>query len=205
MSIIALSDSSSLRVAVAGTRIQRRAWAEITDLSGVLEEAKAVLTEAHEAAKAIREQGYAEGYAYGSAQAQARFARQLVDAQRVAMEFVGASQQRIVALSLRILARVAPSLGQSDLVPALLLEALKAATTEQPLRVYVAPGAMDATRAVLAEWQREHGLMEMPRVIEDPGLEPFGCIVESDLGRIDAGLHTQLAAVRDALTATAEM
>jgi type III secretion protein L len=201
MTLIALSDCNSLRVAVAGSRIQRRAWAEIADLSGVLHEAKAILAEAHEAAIAIREQAYAEGYAHGSAQAQALSARQLVDAQRVALEFIEASQQRIVALSLGIFARIAPSLGQSDLVPALLLEALKAATTEQPLRVYVAPGAMDATRAALAEWQREHGLTEVPRVIEDLGLEPFGCIVESDLGRIDAGLRTQLAAVREALTA----
>ena len=203
MTQIALADCSSLRVAVAGARIPRQAWAEIADLSRVLHEAKAILADAHEAAKSIRAQAYAAGYAQGAAQAQALAARHMVDAQRVALEFVEASQQRIVALSLRILARVAPRFGQSELVPALLLEALKAATTEQPLHVYVAPGAMDAAKAVLAEWQREHALTEAPQVIEDAGLEPFGCIVESALGRIDAGLGIQLAAVRDVLATAA--
>jgi type III secretion protein L len=202
MTDIALSDCNLLRVAIAGSRIPRRAWAEVADLNRVLQEAKAILAEAHEAAEAIREQAYAQGYAQGAAQAQALSARHMVDAQRVALEFVEASQQRIVALSVGILARVAPKFGQSELVPALLLEALKAASTAQPLCVYVAPGAIDATRAVLADWQREHALTQAPRVLEKAGLEPFGCIVESDLGRIDAGLRTQLAAVRDALTAT---
>jgi flagellar biosynthesis/type III secretory pathway protein FliH len=199
MTRIALTDCSSLRIAVTGSRIPRRAWAETSDLSRMLQEAKAILAEAHEAAQSIREEAYAAGHAEGVAQAQALSARHLVDAQRVALEFVEASQQRIVALAFGILARVAPRFDQSELVAALLLQALNAATKEQPLRVYVAPEALDATSAVLAQWQREHVLPEAPRVIEDPGLEPFGCIVESDLGRIDAGLGTQLAAMHDAL------
>jgi flagellar biosynthesis/type III secretory pathway protein FliH len=203
MTHIAIADCCALRVAVAASRIPGRAWGEIADLSRVLQEAKTILAEAQEAAKSIRERAHAEGYAQGAAKAQALSARHMVEAQRVALGFAEASQQRIVALSLGILARVAPRFGQNELVPALLHEALKAATTEHPLSVYVAPEAMDATRAMLAEWQREHALTEAPRVIEDPGIEPFGCIVESALGRIDAGLGTQLAAVRDILDTAA--
>jgi flagellar biosynthesis/type III secretory pathway protein FliH len=169
----------------------------------MLQEAKAILAEAREAANSLREQAHAEGYAQGAAQAQALSARHMIEAQRVALEFAAASQQRIVALSLGILARVAPRFGQNELVPALLHEALKAATTEQPLLVYVAPEAMDATRAMLTEWQREHALTDAPQVVGEPSLEPFGCIVESALGRIDAGLGTQLAAVRDVLDTAA--
>jgi flagellar biosynthesis/type III secretory pathway protein FliH len=82
----------------------------------------------------------------------------------------------------------------------MVLEALNAVTAEQSLRVYVAPEAVAATEAVLAEWQREHARIDAPRVTADPNLEAFGCVVESELGRIEAGLTAQLAAVRDALT-----
>ena len=200
MTQIAVADCEALRVAVAGTRIPRRAWSEVTDLARVLHEARTVLTEAQETAKSIRERAFAQGYAEGSAAAKAASARYLLDAQHAAQEFVGASQQRIVALSLGILGRIAPRLGQSELVSAMVLEALNAVTGEQSLRVYVAPEAVAATEAVLAEWQKEHARIEAPRVTADPTLEAFGCVVESELGRIEAGLAAQLAAVHDALT-----
>jgi type III secretion protein L len=200
MTQIAMADCEALRVAVAGTRIPRRAWSEVTDLARVLHEARTVLTEAQESAKSIRERAFAQGHAEGSAAAQAASARYLLEAQHAAQEFVVASQQRIVALSLGILARIAPRLGQSELVSALVLEALNAVTGEQSLRVYVAPEAVAATEAVLAQWQREHARIEAPRVTADPSLEAFGCVVESELGRIEAGLTAQLTAVGDALT-----
>jgi type III secretion protein L len=200
MTQIAVADCEALRVAMAGTRIPRRAWSEVTDLARVLHEARTVLTEAQETAKSIRERAFAQGYAEGSAEAKAASARYLLDAQHAAQEFVGASQQRIVALSLGILGRIAPRLGQGELVSAMVLEALNAVTGEQSLRVYVAPEAVAATGAVLAEWQREHARIEAPRVTADPNLEAFGCVVESELGRIEAGLTAQLAAVHDALT-----
>lgn len=203
MTDIALVDREPLRISVVGTRIPRRAWSEVSELTGVLQEARDVLARAQEAANTIREQAYAEGLAAGTARAQAQSARYMVEAQQAAREFVQSSQQRIVTLSLAILARIAPRLGQGELVPALVLEALNAAATDQHLRVYVAPEAVATTQAALEQWQREHGRIDPPEVVADPNLEAFGCVVESELGRIEAGLTSQLENVRERLTTVA--
>ena len=42
-------------------------------------------------------------------------------------------------------------------------------------------------------------------MIPDATLETFGCVVESELGRIEAGLSAQLAAVQTALCAVASV
>ena len=203
MTNIALVDREPVRAAVVGTRIPRCAWSEVTELTNVLREARDVLARAQAAASTIREQAYAEGLAAGTARAQALSARYLVEAQQAALEFVQSSQQRIVTLSLAILAHIAPRLGQGELVPALVLEALNAAATDQHLRVYVAPEAVAATQAVLEQWQREHGRIDPPEVVADPNLEAFGCVVESELGRIEAGLMSQLENVREGLATAA--
>ena len=203
MTDIALVDREPLRIAVVGTRIPRRAWSEVSELTGVLQEARDVLARAQEAASTIREQAYAEGLAAGTARAQALSARYMVEAQQAARDFVQSSQQRIVTLSLAILAHIAPRLGQGELVPALVLEALNAAATDQHLRVYVAPEAVATTQAALEQWQREHGRIDPPEVVADPNLEAFGCVVESELGRIEAGLTSQLENVRERLTTVA--
>ena len=154
MTDIALVDREPLRAAVAGTRIPRRAWTDVNELANVLQEARDVLAHAQEAAGSIREQAYAEGFAAGTARAQAVSARHMVDAQQAAQEFVQSSQQRLVNLALAILTRIAPRVGQSELVPALLLEALNAVTADQLLRVYVAPDAVEASQALLEQWRR---------------------------------------------------
>lgn len=199
MTQLVLTDREPLRAALAGSRIPRRAWAEVESLVQVLEEARVALAEARHNAQSIREQAFATGYAEGAAQAQAAAARHLAEAQQVARKFAQASQQRIVTLALGILTRIAPMLGQNEWVPALLTEALGAVTAQESLRVSVAPGAVAATEAVLAQWQRQHGRLEPVRVVADPALETFGCVVESELGRIEAGLSAQLAAVGTAL------
>ena len=52
--------------------------------------------------------------------------------------------------------------------------------------------AVKATRAMLARWQGEHP-QTVVQVLVDPQLEPFGCKIESELGRIELGLRKQLA------------
>lgn len=203
MTNIALVDREPMRTAVAGTRIPRRAWTDVTELASILQEARDVLAQAQDAASTIREQAYTEGFATGIARAQALSARHMVEAQQAAKEFVQASQQRLVNLSLAILTHIAPKLGQNELVPALVIEALDAAATDQHLRVYVAPDAVEATQAALEQWQQEHGRADPPEVTADPNLQTFGCIVESELGRIDAGLTSQLENVREGLATAA--
>ena len=203
MTQIALSHSESLRVAVAGTRIPARARSDVTAVANLLQEAKAVLAEAHGTAQSIREKARAAGYAEGTARAQAMTARHLLEAQRNVQEFVAASQERIVTLALAILVRIAPRLGPSELVPALVLEALNGVTADQSLRIHVHPEAVGATIAALSDWQREHSRIEAPQVIPDATLDAFGCVVESEFGRVEAGLTAQLSTIRDALACVA--
>ena len=60
-----------------------------------------------------------------------------------------------------------------------------------------------ATAAMLDRWRNQHPQVETAQVSVDPHLEPFTCVVESELGRIEAGLPAQLEAVRDRLSAAA--
>jgi flagellar biosynthesis/type III secretory pathway protein FliH len=53
---------------------------------------------------------------------------------------------------------------------------------------------------MLARWQAEHPHVVV-QVLVDPQLEPFGCVVESELGRIELGLTKQLATMREEVSA----
>jgi type III secretion protein L len=201
MTHIALTDREAVLTAVAGRRIPRRAWADTSEMSRLLFEAGNIVRAAERQADEAIEQARSDGYAQGLAQAQAQMAQHLLAAQRQAREFLDASQQRIVALAVAILERIAPTLGESHVVAALAEEALSTLQAEKYLRIRVTAPAADATQAMLEEWRSEHPQVETAQVAVDPHLPPFTCVVESELGRIEAGLSAQLDAVRDKLMA----
>lgn len=203
MSGIALVDREPLLTAVAGTRIARRAWADVTELTAVLREAREVLASARNEAQAVRQHAHDEGYTTGIVQAQAQSARHLLEAQLAGRGFVDASEERIVALAVAIVERIAPKLNQAQLVAALAAEALTTIRAERHLQVAVAEEAIAATRAMLEQWQQAYPEIESVQVVANPDLEPFACEVESELGRIQAGLRMQLAAIGEALTMAA--
>jgi len=203
MTHIVLTDREAVLTAVAGRRIPRRAWADTSEMSRLLFEAGNIVRAAERRADEVIEQARTEGHAQGLAQAQAQMARHLLDAQRQAHEFLEDSQQRIVALAIAIIERIAPTLGEAQVVAALAEEALGTLQAEKYLRIRVTAPAADATQDMLEQWRSEHPQVETAQVAVDPHLAPFTCVVESELGRIEAGLPAQLDAVREKLVAVA--
>jgi type III secretion protein L len=204
MTHIVLTDREAVLTAVAGRRIPRRAWADTSEMSRLLFEAGNIVRDAERRADEVIEQARAEGYAQGLAQAESLMAQHLLDAQRQAHEFLGASQQRVVALAVAILERIAPTLGEPEVVAALAEEALSTLQAEKYLRIRVTAPAADATREMLENWRSEHPQVETAQILIDPHLAPFTCVVESELGRIEAGLSAQLDAIRAKLMAVAK-
>ena len=71
-------------------------------------------------------------------------------------------------------------------------------------RLLVHPTAVAAAEAALNTLQRSTGLGKLARVEADESLPVDGCVLESDLGRVDASLDTQLNVIRDAIGKAAQ-
>jgi type III secretion protein L len=162
-----------------------------------------VLQVAKQEAQTLGDQARAEGYAAGIAQARAESVRHILEAQQAARELSDASEVRIVALAVAIVARIAPRLGEPAVVSALAAEALSTLRAERHVRVYVSGQSLESVRAMLEQWHRSRPDIETVQVSVSAELEPFGCVVESELGRIEAGLNGQLASLGETLSAIA--
>jgi type III secretion protein L len=200
---IALTDSEPLLTAVAGQRIPRRAWAEVSELNGLLSEAGRVLQTAKRQAELLQRRAYFDGRAAGVAHAQSEAIKHVLEAQKQARELLAASELRIVELAVSIVARIVPRLDQGDLVAALAAEGLAAIREERHICVRINSAAQMCTREMLDRWQGAHPEVETVELVIDPQLDPMACIVETELGRIEVGLSAQLQTVRAALAAVA--
>ena len=203
MTAIAIADSEPILTAVAGQRIPRRAWGDVTQLNNLLSEASRILQSAKRQAELLQRRAYFDGRAAGLAHAQSEAIKHVLEAQRQARELVAASELRIVELAVSIVARIAPRLDQGELVAALAAEGLAAIQEERHVCVRISSAAEKATRAMLDRWQLAHPEVETIDMVIDPSLDPMACVIETELGRIEVGLPVQLEAVRTALNAVA--
>jgi flagellar biosynthesis/type III secretory pathway protein FliH len=182
--------------------IRTRVSSDIARLTQLLADATRILRSLRQQAQSLQRRAYLDGHAAGFAKAQAETVRQVLEAQQKAREFADASGQHIVSMALASVERMASKLGPATVVTALLTDALDTIKTERELRVRVSQSAIKATRAMLARWQAEHP-QTVVQVLVDPQMEPFGCEIESELGRIELGLRKQLEATGEELTGAA--
>ena len=203
MTAIAMTDSEPILTAVAGQRIPRRAWADVTELNNLLSEAGRILQSAKRQAELLQRRAYFDGRAAGLAHAQSEAIKHVLEAQKQARELVAASEARIVELAVAIVARIAPKLDQAELVTALAAQGLAAIQEERHVCVRISSAAEKYTRAMLDRWQLAHPEVETIDLVIEPSLDPMACVIETELGRIEVGLPTQLETVRTALIAVA--
>ena len=176
-----------------------RARSHVAEFTPILTDARRILQAVRLQSESLQRSAYSVGRAAGFARAQLESARHVLVAQRKARQFVEASEEHIVGLAVSIVERIATRLGEGNLVAALLAEALDTVAEERELRVRVRHSAVMATRTMLARWQQAHR-RTVVQVLIDPQLEPFGCVIESEKGRIELGLRRQLEGVRQELT-----
>jgi type III secretion system HrpE/YscL family protein len=171
----------------------------------LVEEARARAAAIVAGAEAAREEARREGLAAGREEARAEAAALLVRARAAAAATRAAAAADLKALAVRIAEKV---LGRAlalapDLVADVAADALRAARHQRDVTLRVHPddlAALEAARPRLRDL-----LLRAPDLALRPDAEVGrgGCIVETEVGVIDARLETQLAAIERALTEAA--
>jgi flagellar biosynthesis/type III secretory pathway protein FliH len=159
-------------------------------------EARATLDAARAEAEAVRARAEAEGHAAGLARTAALLAHAMDARARAIDEAEGAVVALVRSIAERVLA-AALSDAPERIVPAVRahLEPLRRA---RRLRLRVHPDDASALAAALSEDALPVSA-EVLQLEPDHAVQRGGCVVDSDLGTVDARLEVQLAAFERAL------
>ncbi len=160
----------------------------------LLEEARRERERILEAARAEREAVLAEAREQGRQEGLAQVSEQLVRARLQAAALLQQSEPEALALALRIAERV---LGRDvEREPALLVDlcatALEQLRSARSVVLRVHPTALPALRERQPELLARLARGVDVTLKEDPEVQPAGCILQTELGTVDAQLSTQL-------------
>jgi type III secretion protein L len=184
-----------------GMIVRRETHEAMLEAEQILNDARVKAKEIIEQAARDREAVFEDAAQRGYSKGLGEWNEILVKAWKSHDDLVARSEQELVHLAVKIAERiVGEELTTSpDRILSIVNEAVKAARAEKKLSIRVAPQHEDSVRAHVESLRPLLGDVRPIVVVGDPSIEPTGCVVESEIGIIDAQLESQLKRLEEAL------
>lgn len=177
--------------------------------SGLLLEANNLLAatalrvrEMEDAAKEAYAEQRTQGYEDGQEACRSEYAQKVLEVALQSVDFIESLEQTVVKVVTEAIERVIGEMDNDERIVRIVRTALSAVRNQKRVVVRVAPADEKAVVEGLAAMiSREHGTSGFLDVIADVRLPVGSCILESELGVVDASLDTQLRALERAFNA----
>ncbi len=198
------TDSTRWSLVANTKRIPKAAFVDLEQADELLRQAEAIWQAAATEAESLRQREADAGRQEGWNRAVAETAGTLAKAQQQAQRFADQSEQRVLQLAAELVRKILPRLSRQEVLDELLTQSLNAMKAGRYIQVRVHPDHQAFVEDRLMNHVGAYGRIESLTVIADASMDPYDCQVESELGRLEAGFHQQLAAVLNQATLAAK-
>ncbi|MDR2372435.1 MAG: HrpE/YscL family type III secretion apparatus protein [Puniceicoccales bacterium] len=159
-------------------------------LDEALDKRKQIFEEAKKYYANEAKRGYDDGYATGKEE----MAKQLAELIVKSADNMKYLESSIAGLVVKALQRIIGEVDRRELIVNVVRQALKAVKNQQEAILKVSPQDSQSVRDKLKEILSD-GIVDYLEVVADSRLKPGTCILETDLGVVDASLDVQLEAI----------
>lgn len=159
------------------------------------EQAQAVLAQARADSEQEKQRGYAEGLEAGKRD----MAERIMVAAVRSVDGLAAMEEEMVNVVIQALRKIIGEMDDRERLVGIVRTALAMVRNEKKVTLRVAPAQADVATSAITELQRDHPGITILDVTADSRLTGDDCILESDLGIVDASLDGQIEAIRKAL------
>ena len=183
----------------AGTKIIKSAeLGQLFEASALLEAARKKAAEMERAALEAYEEKRLEGYRDGLEEGKLEHAEKMMETILSSVEFIEGIEKTLVKVVNQSLRKIIGEMDDSERIVAIVRNALNVVRGQQKVTVRVSPAYEEAVLKAMAAMTSGSSGSSFLTVIADVRLEKDSCILESELGVVDASLSTQLRALENA-------
>lgn len=170
----------------------------LLEMEDVLESARRRAEEIAEAAKAAYEEESRRGYADGQQEAKMEAAERMIETVSRSIDYFGGIEARVVDLVMTALRRILSEFDERDRVTMVVKNALSAVRNQKQVVLRLHPRQAEALRERINDLLAAYPAIAFLDVTPDARLAPDTCIIESEIGSVEAGVEVQLEAIRRA-------
>lgn len=182
-----------------GTRVLRgaqlAAWTEAEGLvAAALEQAEAIVAQAQAAYERECERGYADGLA----EAQMTQAEKMIETVGRTVDYFAQVEADMVALVMGAVRKIIDDYDDAARVLIVVKNALSVVRNQKQMTLRLHPQQVEVVRARINELLAAYPGVGYLDIVADGRLGPQACILESEIGLVEASIEGQLAALQTA-------
>ncbi len=174
-------------------------YAAMIETEEVLAEARRQAAAIEAEARRAYEAEKARGYADGQAEAAAETAAQQLEVISRTVSWFEAVEGRMVEVVTAAVRKILGELDEGSLIQHVVHESMRTMRNQRQVTVRVAPDAVAEVQHRLTTIMADYAGVSFVEVTADARLRRGGCILESELGVVDASVDVQLEALSRAL------
>ena len=183
----------------AGTKIIKSAeLGPLFEANALLDAAREKAAEMEKAALAAYEEKRQEGYRDGLEEGKLEHSEKMLETILTSVEFIENIERTLVNVVTQAIRKIIGEMDDRERIVAIVRNALNVVRGQQKVTVRVAPADEEAVLKAMAAMTSASSGNAFLTVVADARLEKDSCILESELGVVDASLSTQLKALEHA-------
>ena len=187
----------------AGTRVLKASEASLLlEAQTLLDAARERAAEMDREAQAAYERRREEGYRDGQEEGRLEHAEKVLEPVLSSVEYIEGIESTLVRVVSEAIRKVIGEVDENERIVRIVRNALTTVRNQQRVLIRVAPADEKPVREALAAMLTAvPGSTSFVDVVGDARLERGACLLESELGVVDASLETQLKALENAFRA----
>ena len=183
----------------AGTKlIKSSELGQLFEASALLDAAREKAAEMERAALEAYEEKRQEGYQDGLEEGKLEHAEKMMETIISSVEFIEGIESTLVSVVNQAIRKIIGDMNDKERIVAIVRNALGVVRGQQKVTVRVSPADEASVLEAMAGMTASSSSSSFMTVIADARLERDSCIIESELGIVDASLSTQLKALENA-------
>lgn len=158
-------------------------------------EAHKIIESARQAYEAEKSKGFQEGLLEGKQ----NMAMQMMDTVARTVNYFESIEEKVTDIVIASLKKIVGEMDDRVLIQRVVRKALSVARNQKQVTLRVSPQQVDLVREKIREITADFPTIGIIDIEADPRLEKGGCIMESDIGVVDATVEVQIAALRSSM------
>ncbi len=192
-------EKSGVTVAPEAKILKREEHSFLLEGQRILDAARHEALLIRQQAETEAEEKRQEGFKKGQEEGKAEIAERILECMGQSAAYFSKVEDAMVDLVMRALRTVIGDMDQKQVIERIVGRALESTRNERQVTVRVSPGQAEWLKSRLNALVQTFPKIQFLDVLADARLPEGGCVLETEIGVVDATLETQLKAIEKAL------
>lgn len=198
--MLQLKDLAALNVSPQTKIVRAEEYQSLVNAQQVIDLARQEAARIVASAQAEFERQKAAGYEDGLAAGRMEMIDKMIDSVGRSVDYFSGVEKSIVDIVMKALRKILGEMDDRERVVQVVRSALAVARNQRNVLVRVHPSEAESVRSQIQRITSPYPGVRFLEVTPDARLQPGACVLESEVGVVDAGIDVQLAAIEKSLS-----